>query len=317
LVIIKDFGADILRMWVASSDYKTDVKISMDLLKQLSESYRKIRNTARYILGNISDYNPTKDAVAYDDMIELDKWALCQLNKLVEKVNAAYNRYEFHVLFHAVHNFCVVDMSNFYLDIIKDRLYTESADSLLRRSAQTAMYEILDSLVRLLAPVLAFTSEEIWQFVPHRAGDDEKSILYNPMPEVKPKYNSPEIEAKYLRLLDLRTDVAKTLENARASKLIGQSLAANVELFATGKEFEFLKSVEKDLAVVLIVSGVKIIEGDAPSDAEKGELFGGVGIKVSCADGDKCERCWIYSETVGSNSEHPTLCSRCSGVIAE
>ena len=180
--VIKEYGADILRLWVASSDYKSDIRISKDILKQLSEVYRKIRNTSRFILGNISDYDPNKDMVEYDKLYELDKWALMKLNKLIKVVDDAYSKYEFHLMFHAIHNFCVIDMSNFYLDIIKDRLYTSKADSVGRRAAQTTMYEILDSLVKILTPVLAFTSEEIWQYMPHKEGDDAESVQLNYWP---------------------------------------------------------------------------------------------------------------------------------------
>ena len=318
LDVIKEFGADILRLWVISADYKTDVRISKDIIKQLSEVYRKIRNTARYILGNINDFNPDTDAVKYEDMLEIDKWAMLRLNKLIEKSLNSYNKYEYHILYHALHNFCVVDMSNFYLDIIKDRLYTEKADSVARRSAQTVMFEILDAMVKLLAPVLAFTAEEIWQFMPHKTSDDAESILFNDMPSVNAKYEDAALEEKWNRILEIRSDVSKAMEIARASKVIGQSLNALVTIYANDKNAEFLNSIKEDLETIFIVSAVEI---KSEPEAEGKEVFQGeqkgISIQITKAPGEKCERCWIYSETIGQNTEHPSICSRCSSVIEQ
>ena len=202
--VVNQYGADILRLWVASSDYKTDIRISNDIIKQLTESYRKIRNTARFILGNISDFDPETMMVPYEEMEEIDKWALMRLNGLIKKVEDAFSRYEFHSFIHNVHNFCVTDMSNFYLDVLKDRLYVSRPDDKKRRSGQSAMYIILDSLVRLLAPVLAFTSEEIWKYVPHRKEDNPESIQLNSWPKVNTEYNNPELEEKWNRLIQIR-----------------------------------------------------------------------------------------------------------------
>ena len=314
--VIKEYGADILRLWVASSDYTTDIKISKDLLKQLSEVYRKIRNTAKYILGNINDFNPDADCVAYEDMCELDKWALYKMTNLIKKVNEAYTTYEFHTMFHAIHNFCVVDMSNFYLDIIKDRLYTSKADSKERRAAQTVMYEILQALVRMLTPVLAFTTEEIWQFMPHRATDDTESVQLNSWPEVNEKYIDHSLAEKWSRILALRSDVSKALEVARANKTIGHSLNAKVTIFADGDDYEFIKSIENDLVTIFIISAVEVKKlAEAPAETQKGEEMPGIKVCVEQAPGEKCERCWMYSEYVGSDENHPTLCKRCSDVV--
>jgi isoleucyl-tRNA synthetase len=312
--VIKEYGADILRLWVASSDYTTDIKISKDLLKQLSEVYRKIRNTCRYIMGNISDFNPDNDSVNYEEMNDLDKWALLKLNNLIKKVEEAYSTYEFHLMFHAIHNFCVVDMSNFYLDIIKDRLYTSKADNNERRAAQTVMFEILEALVRMLTPVLAFSSEEIWQFMPHRAGDDAESIQLNNWPEVNEKYNNSKLEEKWDGILEVRTDVSKALELARASKLIGSSLNAKVTVYADDKKFDFIKGFEEDALTIFIVSEFELKKlSEAPENSLTGET--GIKVEISQAQGEKCERCWMYSETVGENKEHPSLCGRCASVI--
>jgi len=313
LEVIKSNGADILRMWVASSDYKSDIRISKDILSQLSEGYRKIRNTARYMIGNLYDFNPDCDMTAYSDMQELDKWALLKLNQLVGKVNAAYDKFEYHVLYHAIHNFCVVDMSNFYLDIIKDRLYTEKADSNIRRSAQTAMYIILDSIIRLMSPIIAFTAEEMWKFMPHSSKDNTQSVSFNDMPQANSQYNNSELENKYADLILLRSDVQKALEEARTAKVIGHSLGADVEVFASGKKYEFLKNSENLLQSIFIVSSAKVSEGEFEGGYDGPDY--GVKIKVSAAEGEKCERCWMYSATTGENHDHPTLCSRCASVI--
>ncbi len=309
--IIKDYGADVLRLWVASADYKTDMHISKDILKQISEAYRKIRNTARYILGNIDDFNPDQHMVAPGDMLEIDRFAMSRLNKVIEKALESYRSYEFHSVFHVIHNFCVVDMSNFYLDVIKDRLYTEKSDSIARRSAQTAMYRILDSLVRLLAPILAFTSEEIWSFMPHKAEDNSEFILLNDMPSVDPALCDAELEARWEKLLAIRGDVAKSLEEARTAKVIGHSLGADVTIYADGELYDLLLSNSDNLATYFITSAASVQAlSDAPADAAEGET--GVKVSVSVAKGEKCERCWMFSESVGQDSTHPTLCSRCA-----
>jgi len=314
--VVKEYGADILRLWVASSDYKTDIRISKDILKQLAEVYRKIRNTCRFILGNIYDFNPDRDSVAYEDLNELDRWALLRLAQLLKKVNDAYSKYEFHLMFHAIHNFCVVDMSNFYLDVIKDRLYTLKADSKERRAAQSVMFEILEVLVRILTPVLAFTSEEIWQYMPHRATDDPESVQLNDWPELNEKYLDAELEEKWDRILNLRYDVFKALEIARVNKIIGHSLNAKVTIYADGNDYDFIKSIEGDLMTIFIISDFELRKLDeAPEDAFNGENTKGIKVVVTQASGKKCERCWMFSETVGSDKEHPTLCSRCAAVV--
>ncbi len=314
--IIDKYGADLLRLWVVSADYKTDMRISDGILKQLSESYRKIRNTARYILGNINDFNPETDMVATENLQEIDKWALIRLSKLTEKVLDAYRNYEFHIVQHAIHNFCIVDMSNFYLDVIKDRLYAEKTDSTARRAAQTVMYKVLDSLVRMLAPVLAFTSEEIWASMPHTSNDNKEYVLLNDMPKPTPELYNDVFESKWDRLMLVKTDVAKALEKARGAKVIGKSLGAKVEIFADGSYYELLKEMEQNLLTYFIVSGVDVMPlAEAPADAMEGET--GIKVAVLIAEDDECERCWIHSKTVGENASHPTLCARCANVLKE
>ena len=300
--ICKQYGADILRLWVSSSDYKVDIRISNDILKQLTESYRKIRNTARFILGNICDFDPNKDSVSYSEMKELDKWALLKLNQLVAKIEKAYSEYEFHTMLHAIHNFCVVDMSSFYLDVTKDRMYASKPEDKSRRAGQTAMYKILDTLTRLLAPVLAFTADEIWQYLPHTDKDNVESVMLNDWPEAKAEFENEALDQKWSKILEVRDTVLKALEEARNKKLIGQSLQAKIVLKANSDVLKLLKENLDILPTVFITSQVELAES---SNSE-------VEVEVMVADGEKCERCWIYSKTVGHNHDHPTLCDRCS-----
>jgi len=310
--IIKQYGADIVRLWAASSDYKGDIRLSKDILKQLSEVYRKIRNTIRYILGNTSDFDYEKDKVAFADMEELDKWALMHTQLLKKSVTEAYENYDFHVLYHAIHDFCVVEMSSFYLDTIKDRLYASKADDKKRRSAQTAMYEIMKDLVVMLTPVLSFTMEEVYQFM-SKPADAPISVQMLPWPTIHDEYIDKALEEKWDEFIAIRGEITKVLEAARRDKKIGHSLDAKVELHATGHSLDVLKTVEKDLANLLIVSQAEIKEG-----LEGGETATGLDtlkVTVKPAEGHKCERCWIYSDTVGKNPEHPTLCARCCDVL--
>ncbi|MHB8158851.1 MAG: isoleucine--tRNA ligase, partial [Desulfocucumaceae bacterium] len=314
LKVIAQMGADILRLWVSSSDYRSDLAASPAIMKQMTESYRKIRNTSRFLVGNIYDFDPGIDTVPYSELSEIDRWALMRLQKVIDRVLAAYGDYDYHVVYHAVHNFCTVDMSALYLDIIKDRLYTAAPSSKERRSAQTVMYEVLNALVRLLAPVLAFTSEEIWRYIPV-GGDKPESIQLCDMPEVNSNYLDPELEKKWDRLLGIRAVVTRTLEAARRDKLIGNSLEALTELYASGDLYHFLNAMKEDLATIFIVSGVVLMEGQAPAGAATDEEVPGFGVVVARAAGDKCERCWNYQQGVGVDAEHPTLCPRCAGVV--
>lgn len=310
--VIAQYGADIIRLWAASSDYKADIRISKEILKQLSEVYRKIRNTIRYILGNTNDFNYETDKVEFKDMLELDRWALMHMQLLKKEVSAAYESYDFHVLYHAIHNFCSVEMSSYYLDILKDRLYAYKADSFERRSAQTAMYEIMLDLVVMIAPVLSFTMEEVWQFMKKPASMPE-SVFMMPWPECKEEYIDEALESKWDNFIEIRSEITRVLEGARRAKTIGHSLDAKVELHATGEALAILRSVEGDLATLLIVSQAKLMEGLAGGVEATGRED--LKVTVQAAEGEKCERCWIYSDTVGKDAEHPTVCARCAAAL--
>ena len=329
--VIKDYGADILRLWVASTDYRADSRISKDILKQLSDIYLKIRNTARFILGNLKGFDPD-NPVALEDMLELDRWVLGRLNKLVESVAGSYERYEYHTIYHSIHNFCTIDMSNFYLDVIKDRLYCDETHGLKRRSAQTTIYLVLDALVRVLTPILAFTAEEIWAAMPHSAGAELDSVLYNAMPKPDDKYAlTPGCEESWDKLLRLRTDVNKALELARAEKTIGKPLDADVTLYVEEEVYGFLMNAEcgmrnaelddagslarmcEFLRVLFIVSGVNIIKGSG--SGYEGIEFPGATISVRLSEAPKCARCWTRDNGVGKDPAHPELCPRCLKVV--
>ncbi len=310
--VVKQYGADILRLWVASSDYHADIRVSNDILKQLSEAYRKIRNTARFILGCISDFNPDTDSTDESAFTEIDRFALARLNELVRTCRKAYDNFEYHLVYHAIHNFCVLDMSNFYLDVLKDRLYVENKNSVTRRAAQTVIYRILDTLTLLVAPILAFTSDEIWQFMPHSADRDARNVMFNDMPEATDNVDA-ELLARWEKIHAVRDDVKKALELARAEKVIGASLDASVTIFADGEAYEFLTSISDILPGVLIVSDLAINKGG------EGEFKGeqDFTVTVKHAEGKKCARCWAYSNTVGTVSGSEDICERCARVLEE
>ncbi|MBC8584338.1 isoleucine--tRNA ligase [Youxingia wuxianensis] len=310
--ITDQYGADILRLWVASSDYHADIRISKDILKQLSEVYRKIRNTARYILGNISDFDPQTDMVSFEDLTELDQWALAKFNELVAKLEEAYDNYEFHIIYHALHNFCTIDMSNFYLDVIKDRLYVEGKSSQGRRAAQTTIYTILRGLTLLFAPILCFTAEEIWKYMPQDPNYNSESVMFNEVPKAKKELVSAEFMYKWDHIHEVRDDVNKALEEARNKKFIGKSLEAKVVLSCEGELYDFLTKVKEALATVFIVSQVEIKKG---TDGQYKGNVEGLSVSIEKADGQLCPRCWMYSDTVGSDPKHPDLCARCAQII--
>lgn len=309
--ITDEYGADILRLWVASSDYHSDIRISKDILKQLSEVYRKIRNTARYILGNLYDFDPNTDMVPDDKLFDIDRWALAKLSDLAARVRESYGTYEFYIIYHAIHNFCTVDMSNFYLDVLKDRLYVEAADSDARRAAQTAIYRILRGLTLMLAPIIPFTAEEIWRYLPKQTGDSTESVMFHEMPDGTEAKATAEFMAKWERIHLLRDSANKVLEMARAQKKIGKSLEAKVILHAEGELYDFICSVQELLPMVLIVSQVEVVNAAGGESAD----IDGLGIEVVDADGEKCERCWSFSDTVGKDHDHATLCARCAAIV--
>ncbi len=313
--VIKDYGADMLRLWVASADYTQDMRISPEILKQLSQAYLKIRNTARYMLGNLDGFDPDQ-AVAVQNMTDLDRWAVHQLGKLAKTVREAYNNYEFHVAYRAVYNFCVIEMSNFYLDIIKDRLYC--GDKSGRASAQSALFTILDGMTRLIAPILAFTADEIWDAMPHPKTDNALSVLLNDMPDYDPAQAlSAEEEARWGKVIALRDDVNKALELARNEQGVKKNQDADLTLSFTNeawKEFETLRMDEADLATICIVSAVTLEQG--AGEGYKGEFFEGLTVKVSPAAGEKCPRCWNHDVRIGVPGHHAELCDRCARVVA-
>ena len=314
--VIKVYGADILRLWCASVDYREDVKISDNILKQMAEAYRRVRNTARYILGNSNDFNPNTDRVPYEQLMEIDKWALHKLEVLKRKVTENYDKYEFYNLFQDIHYFAGVDMSAFYLDIIKDRLYTEGTNSIERRSAQTVMTEILVTLTKMIAPILSFTAEEIWETLPEVLKDRE-SVLLTDWYKENDEYLNPEIENKWIEIIKVRKEANKSLEKARQGKdrIIGNSLDAKVMLHSTDAEIQkFLVENREKLELALIVSEVEIVE-NIDETFTKGEEATDLYIKVLHAEGEKCERCWKYSKELGKDPEHPTLCPRCASVL--
>ncbi len=302
--IIRDYGADIIRLWVASSDYTVDVRAGKEIFRQLSEAYRKMRNTARFMLGNINDFDPAKDMVADDQLFEIDRWALEACNKLTANLRDAYDHYDFSRAYHALYNFCVIDMSNFYMDVIKDRLYC--ADDHARRCAQTALYRILVDFTKLLAPILCFTSQEIWSYVPKLPGMKDY-VVFEQMPEAKPAADDA-FTAKWDRIMAIRDDVKKVLEQARADKVIGSALEAGLTLYCSKEVYDFLNAIPMDeLADLFIVSHVELVEGEG---GVKG-LVEGLGVSAAHAAGNKCLRCWKYDTSVGEDG----LCPRCAKVL--
>jgi isoleucyl-tRNA synthetase len=345
--IIKKFGADIIRLWVAAEDYRDDVRISDEILKRLVESYRRLRNTARFLIGNLHDFDPSTDAVEPEALMPLDRWILDRTQRLLGRCLEAFDKFEFHAVYHALNNYCSVDLSSLYLDIVKDRLYCEAPDSADRRSAQTALHGILQTLVHLMAPVISFTAEEIWEHAPGPASRPD-SILLSPMPEPDPALSDPALAAEWELRLDLRGEVLKGLEVARQCGAIGHSLDARVVLYPDAYEnAPGIQELLRGNAVmpwedVFIVSQVAVVSGEPSGElvypeskagaGEKHEgaadgapapgramgyasiLLGGA-IGVYAAEGGKCERCWKYHPGVGSHAACPGVCPRCAEVL--
>jgi isoleucyl-tRNA synthetase len=305
--VIKQSGAEILRLWVAAQDYREDLRISHEILNQLVEVYRKIRNTCRFMLSNLYDFNPAAHRVPFDQLSELDRWALLKLYNLVETVKKSYEDFDFRQIIHELDYFCAVYMSAVYLDILKDRLYTFRADSRLRRGSQTVLFDIVVALAKLMAPVLSFTAEEIWQTFPKagRAQAGETSVHLASFPETDPRWQDVGLAQRWERLMRVRDQVQGALEMLRAEKRIGSSLEAVVTVSSVPDLYVLLKEYEQELPSIFIVSQVKL-KKDQDLSSDK-ELF----IEVSPAEGNKCERCWNYRDAVGKNADHPTLCDRC------
>ena len=318
--ICEKWGADLLRLWVASVEYQADVKMSERVMTQLSEAYRKIRNTFRFALGNLGDFDPSRDAVANAQLEEFDAWMLDRTADLVKKCREWYANYEFHRVYHAIHDFCVVDLSAFYFDVLKDRLYTKAIGNKSRRSAQTAIWKITSALVRLAAPVLVFTAEEIWKYLPKTA-DEPDSVHMTLFPESESLACGIAKDAaeKWARLAQVRAAVLVALEQARAAKTIGGGLEAKVLLHAEPEAAGLQKLLEEKkglLPALFIVSQVEVSAHAIPASVPA-ESLAGLTIKIERAEGPKCERCWNYSKHVGENSRYPTVCERCTDALAE
>ncbi len=308
--IIKKYGADILRLWVSSADFTRDVHLSESILQQLVEVYRKIRNTSKFMLGNLNDFSPEKDTRPYQQWEEIDKWAYARLQQVLEKVTLAYKSYEYHQVFHTVHHFCVVDLSNFYLDVIKDRLYCSLPEDESRRSAQTVIYHVLKELMLMLAPVISFTTEEVWQKLP---GDKEESIQLSDWPLVRQEFKDEELLERWKKLLDIRDEIMKALEQARQEKVIGGSLEAKVILYAEEPGWSLLKYFDEQLSDLMMVSQHSLIQGrSGESNIYQSEELP-LEVKVEKAEGDKCERCWNFTPELDSSN----ICPRCNEVLAQ
>ncbi|MDD5758077.1 MAG: isoleucine--tRNA ligase [Desulfobulbaceae bacterium] len=312
--IIKQNGAEILRLWVAAEDYRDDIKISDKILSHISDAYRKIRNTIRYLLSNLNDFDPATDRVDYKALCEIDQWALSQLEGLRAKIINAYDTFEFHIIFQSLQNFCAVTMSAFYLDIQKDRLYTAAPKSLERRAAQTVFYDLVEGILRLMAPVLSFTAAEAWEHLPADT-KRETDVAIAAFPAAHPEHRQPELDKKWERLISIRRELTRALELARTAKIIGHSLEAQVTLAVTGELADFLHNNWTTMKNISIVSELLL------ADSLTGDVFisdlPGLSVSVTAAPGEKCERCWTRSITVGNDTKHPTACGRCVDVLKE
>lgn len=309
--VMNQLGADILRLWVSSVDYQADVRVSDAILKQVAEVYRKIRNTFRFLLGNLADFNPTENAVGYEDLREVDQFILVKLNQLIKNVRNAYENYEYASIYHAINNFCTLDLSAFYLDFAKDVLYIEAPNNRDRRAIQTVLYECLIHLTKLVTPILPHTADEVWSHIPNV---EEASVQLTSIPEYKELANGEALVEKWTAFMDVRDDILKALEEARNAKVIGKSLSAKVSLYVNASTKELLDSISENLQQLFIVSGFEIAGtyDAAPENALKLEH---AAIVVSKADGQTCERCWVVTTEVGQVEEHPTLCPRCAEVV--
>jgi len=313
--LIRKHGAEIIRLWVAAEDYRDNIRLSQEILDRLTDAYRRIRNTCRYLLGNLYDFDPSRDAVAYEDMEELDRWALHRLQETSQRLMAAYDQYEFHTVYHGLHNFCVLDLSAFYLDILKDRLYVSPPESRLRRSAQTALAEILETLVRLMAPILSFTADEVWHHMP--AGKRAPSVHADLFVPLKEEYLDPELARRWDLVARVRREVTRSLEEARKEKRIGHSLDGAVILGVSDELMAALSPFEDALSSIFIVSSARLVPIHDLDETCSCEEVEGLRIEVTPTKDAKCERCWIHDPTVGMDGEHPTICRRCSEALRE
>jgi isoleucyl-tRNA synthetase len=314
--IIKQYGADILRLWTAASDYRGDVSISENILKQLSDAYRRIRNTCRFMLGNLFDFDVKNHSTSLESMSELDKFILHKYYTVVKTSLKAYEEFEFHKIYHALYSFCIIDLSSFYLDIIKDRLYVNPKDDSERRNSQTVMYIILDSIVRLMAPILTFTADEIWSFMPDYDGKEE-SVSLASMVVLNEEYKNDKLAGKWEKILNIRAEVTKALEEARVAKLIGHPLDASITIELPDQEYkDIFNSLTEDLRDLFIVSNVSLSD-NLDDTAYQGQEIDNLRILVERASGEKCERCWRYDTTIGEDKNHSNACSRCVSALGK
>ncbi|WP_088105020.1 isoleucine--tRNA ligase [Halalkalibacter urbisdiaboli] len=308
--VMKQLGADILRLWVASVDYQADVRVSDKILKQVSESYRKIRNTFRFLLGNLHDFDPKENRVNVEDLKGVDLFILVKLQDVIEKVKQAYEQYQFSTVYNTIHNFFTIELSSFYMDLAKDTLYIEHANHPARRAIQTVMYDVLVAMTKLVSPILSHTADEVWEHIP---SVEEENVQLTDMPEVQTFGEVTELKEKWNHFMTVRDDVLKALEQARNEKVIGKSLTAAITLYASGEVRQLLSSIEQ-LEKLFIVSAVKLA-GEADEAPEKAVMFENLAIVVEKAEGETCERCWVVSQTVGQHDEHPGLCSSCAETV--
>lgn len=311
--MLNEMGAELFRLWVAAEDYRNDIRVSTEIVKVLAEIYRKIRNTCRFILGNLYDFNPKTDSVPFEKRTELDRYALHRVAQVIQKAQSSYENYEFHAVHHALNKYFTVELSATYLDILKDRLYCDRADGFLRRSAQSTQYEILVSVLPLMAPILSFTSEEIWGLIPNRS-DPAPSVFLAAWPKVPAEWTNRDLEAKWDRVWMVRQEALKALELARQKKEIGHPLDAKVQFAAEGETLSFLKSFESEWAQICITSQAQIVDS-LPTPQLQSAAVPSLKVSVVKADGEKCERCWNYSVEVGTIAEHPKLCGRCAKAV--
>jgi isoleucyl-tRNA synthetase len=313
--LIKNYGAEIIRLWVAGEDYRDNIRLSEEILQRLTEAYRRIRNTCRYLLGNLNGFDPINDKIPYQDMEELDRWALNRLQEMNGRVLKAYDNFEFHLVYHNLHNFCALDLSSFYLDIIKDRLYVFPPKSVARRSAQTAMNEILELLVRLMAPILSFTADEIWEYMNDEGrASSVHADLFIPLKE---EYKDPELADRWDNIIKVRREVTKALEVARRDKMIGHSLDASVTLGLPDKLLDKLSPYKDQLRSLFIVSSVRMMPAKKVEGGLESEEISGLRVKVVPSDDSKCERCWVHDPTVGDDHQYTTICKRCLDALTE
>jgi isoleucyl-tRNA synthetase len=311
--LLPKYGAEVLRLWVAAEDYTEDIRLSSEIMDRLADAYRRMRNTFRFLLGNLSDFEPARDRQPYTSLDEVDRWVLDRLARLVDRVRRAYEEYQFHTVFHSVHNFCAVDLSALYLDVVKDRLYTSAAGDPRRRAAQTTCYDIFTALAKLTAPILTFTTEEAWRHLP---GARSESVHLERFPEVPLPWLDDTLKRQWDRLLEVRREVARALELARARKLIGSGLEAAVRIASAPEDLPaLLHAKQAVLPTLFIVSCVQLEPGPAGAVHYESQEIPGLVIDVDRAPGDKCERCWMRRPTVGVSPAHPSLCDRCVAVV--